>query len=134
MNPNQETPIEVISRHEPLSDRMKSYATEKASKLLRFHNRISRIQIVLDGTHDAPFLEMIVHVDSGATLVAREHQEHLKRGLDLLADKMERQLKKASGKLKHHKGEGPRQQDPGGQPGMDAEETYDDAVRKDLDS
>ena len=50
---NPEVPIEVTSRHEPVSERMKQYATEKASKLLRFHNRISRIQIVVDGVHEA---------------------------------------------------------------------------------
>ena len=69
MSPTREVPIEVTSRHEPVSDRMKEYATEKASKLLRFHKRISRIQIIADGVHEEPALEMIVHVDSGATLV-----------------------------------------------------------------
>ena len=113
---------------------MKSYATDKAAKLTRFHGRISRIQIVIDGVHESPDLEMIVHVDSGATLVARESQEHFKHAIDLLVDKMERQLKKNNRKRKHHKGEGPPPPDSGDAPGAEGEETYDDVVRRKLSS
>jgi len=129
MNPQ----IEVTSRHEPVSERMKSYATEKVSKLLRFHNRISRMQIVIDGVHEEPVVELIVHVDSGATLVAKEHHEHFKGAVDLIVDKMERQLKKNNSKRKHHKGNGgSKSVSPGEAERSDTEETYDDAVRKDL--
>ena len=136
MNPNNDITIEVTSRHEPVSDRMRNYAMEKAQRLLRFHSRISRIQIVVDDAHNTPDVEMIVHVDSGATLVARERQEHLKSAIDLLCDKMERQLVKNNRKRKHHKGiEGAKGSD--GEPDQPAddtpgEETYDDAVRRDL--
>lgn len=130
---NRDIPIEVTSRHEPVSDRMKTYATEKAAKLLRFHNRISRIQIVIDGAHEEPDVEVIVHVDSGATLVAKEHKEHFKAAIDLIVDKMERQLKKNNQKRKHHKGHGEAKGEiPGPDDGPGSEETYDDAVRKDL--
>lgn len=129
MNPQ----IEVTSRHEPVSERMKSYATEKVSKLVRFHNRISRMQIVIDGVHEEPVVELIVHVDSGATLVAKEHHEHFKGAVDLIVDKMERQLKKNNSKRKHHKGNGGSKAGPPGEgDGPDGEETYDDAVRRDL--
>lgn len=129
MNPQ----IEVTSRHEPVSERMKSYATEKVGRLIRFHNRISRMQIVVDGVHEEPTVELIVHVDSGATLVAKEQHEHFKGAVDLIVDKMERQLKKNNRKRKHHKGNGGSKSPPeGGADGPDGEETYDDAVRRDL--
>jgi putative sigma-54 modulation protein len=101
---NHEVPIDLTSRHEHVSERMKDYALEKATKLLRFHNRISRIQVIVDGVHEDPDVEMIVHVDSGATLVAKEHRSHFKSAIDLIVDKMERQLKKNKEKRKHHKG------------------------------
>ena len=132
MNANNDTPIDITSRHEPVTERQRSYASEKAAKLLRFHKRISRIQIVIDDAHEEPSVEMVVHVDSGATLVAREHQEHFKGAIDHLVDKMERQLKKNNEKRKHHKGTAgaPLADEGGGGPG--GEETYDDVVRRDL--
>lgn len=128
----KDTPIEVTSRHEQISDRMKTYVTEKASKLLRFHNRISRIQVVIDGAHEAPEIEILVHVDSGATFVAKEHREHFKSAVDFIVEKMERQLKKDNEKRKHHKGvEGVRTQRDEGDDSR-PEEDFDDAVRRDL--
>ena len=128
----KEPPIEVTSRHEQISDRMKSYAIEKAGKLLKYHNRISRIQVVVDGAHEAPEVEIIVHVDSGATFVAKEHREHFKSAIDFIVEKMERQLKKDNEKRKHHKGvEGAKGPDPNLEP-PGPEETFDDAVRRDL--
>lgn len=131
---NREVPIELTSRHEHVSDRMKAYAEEKAAKLLRFHKRISRIQIVVDGIHEEPDVEIIVHVDSGATLVAKEHREHFKSAIDLIVDKMERQLKKNNEKRKHHKGlETPRGLHPQDEP-VETPESFDDVVRRDLNT
>lgn len=130
---NPQPAIEVTSRHEPVSERMRTYAAEKVGRLVRFHNRISRMQVVVDGAHDDPRVELIVHVDSGATLVAKEHHEHFKGAVDLIVNKMERQLKKNNGKRKHHKGHAAAV-DSGGVEGavVDGEETYDDAVQDDL--
>lgn len=130
---NSQPAIEVTSRHAPVSERMRTYAAEKVGRLVRFHNRISRMQVVVDGAHDDPTVELIVHVDSGATLVAKEHHEHFKGAVDLIVNKMERQLKKNNGKRKHHKGH-VAAVDSDGVEGVvvDGEETYDDAVQNDL--
>ncbi|MHC4515000.1 MAG: ribosome hibernation-promoting factor, HPF/YfiA family [Planctomycetota bacterium] len=127
--------IEVTSRHHQVSDRTRAHATDKASKLLRFHKRISRIQIVMDRNKDDREIEMIVHVDSGRTFVARETGAGFKAALDQLINKMERQLKKDNQRRKHHKGgHGHKGQPDAGQPpGADRdEESYDDVVRKNL--
>lgn len=115
MSNHRDIPIEVVSRHEPVSETMKAYAIERASRLQRYHDRIARIQVVVDGVHGQPSMEMIVHVDSGATLVAREHHEHFRGGIDALTDKMERQLKKENEKRKSHKSESGKANLPGTQ-------------------
>ena len=132
MNHNQDVKIEIVSRHEVVSERMKDYALEKAAKLQRFHGRISRMQIVMDGANGAAqTVEMIIHVDSGATLVAKETHDHWTAAVDLLVDKMERQLKKDKEKRRDHKKEGVKGQEPPLAP-SETEETYDDIVRRDL--
>ncbi len=133
MHENRDVPIEITSRHEPLSDRMRAYATDKVGRLTRFHNRISRIHLVIDGAHEEPSVELLIHVDSGATLVAREHREHFKSAVDLLVDKMERQLKKNNERRKdHHRGHGASDIDEPVPADEASEETYDDVVRRDL--
>jgi putative sigma-54 modulation protein len=126
MNQNREVPIEVTSRHDSVSERMRSYVTEKVAKLIRFHPRISRIQVVVDEAHASPEVE--------STFVGKERNEHFRGAVDLLVDKMERQLKKDKERLVNHKGEAPLKEafTPPPAPPAAPAETYDDVVRRDL--
>ena len=137
--PNPDVLIEVTSRHQQVSEGTREHANSKASKLLRFHNRISRIQIVIDRRKDDWEIESIVHVDSGHTFVAKEDGSSFKAVLDTLVEKMGRQLKKDNERRKHHKGaQGHKEQLSEELPeetltgGDRDEESYDDVVRKDL--
>ena len=136
-NRNPDVLIEVTSRHHHVSDRTRDYATDKAAKLLRFHNRISRIQIVMDSHKDEREVEIIVHVDNGHIFVAREKANGFEAALDPLVSKMERQLKKDNQRRKHHKGgDGQKGQAPveerNGNRGD--EESYDEVVRRNLEA
>ena len=132
---NEEVPIEITSRHEQVSERMREHAMRKVVKLVRFHTRISRIQIVVSNPHESPEVELIVHVDSGATMVARERSDHFNNAIDSLVVKMERQLKKDQEKRKSHKLDG-NKGDVGLEPSNpdDDDESYEDVVRNDLKS
>ncbi len=133
--PNPDVVIEVTSRHHQVSDGTREYATDKASKLPRFHNRISRIQIVMDRHKTDCEVEIIVHVDSGHTFVARETASGFKSALDPLVDKMERQLKKDNERRKRHKGgHGHKDQALEDSPTVNRgdEQNYDDVARKNL--
>lgn len=129
---DHEVNIEVRGRHGGIDDSFKSLAVEKARKLLRFHGRISSIQIVVDQEHDEYLLEIIVHVDSGTILVAKEAHATDRVALDSLLDKIQKQLKRDNEKLKSHKGDRVKQADLLPEETEETEETYDEAVRKDL--
>jgi ribosomal subunit interface protein len=130
---NEEVPIEITSRHDQVSERMREHAMRKVVKLVRFHNRVSRIQIVVSDPHNSPEVELIVHVDSGTTLVAKERGDHFNNAIDSLVVKMERRLKKDQEKRKSHKID-VNKADPGPGPSNtdDDEDSYEDVVRKDL--
>src|SRR5688572_22270435 len=119
--------IDVTARHGNVSDGMRDYAVKKADKLTRFHDRIHRIQILLDDPRGEREVEMIVHVDAGGTMVAKERAGAFNEAVDLLVEKLERQLKKDKERLKDHKIEGgkaaPPRQPPA--PASGSEETYD---------
>jgi putative sigma-54 modulation protein len=108
MNHNGEVSIRVTSKRGHVSQRMEEYATQKASKLPRFNDQISRIEIVVDGPHEAPEVEMLVHVDNRPPIVASVRSEHFNGAIDALIGKLERQLVKAKEKLKKHKGDARR--------------------------
>jgi ribosomal subunit interface protein len=133
-NPNPDVSIDVTSRHQHVSEKTRAYAADKASKLLRFHNRISRIEIVMDRHKDDREVEIIVHVDSGHTFVARETANGFRAAFDPLISKMERQLKKDNQRRKNHKGApGHKDQVLPDQPtGGGDDESYDDVVRRNL--
>lgn len=105
MNHNGEVAIDVTCRHGNVSERMQQYAVEKAGKLPRFNDQISRIEIVVEGPHEAPEVEMVIHIDNHEHLVARERSDHFNSAIDGLVAKMERQLVKAKERLKNHKGD-----------------------------
>ncbi len=131
MSANREVPIEITSRHGHVSGRMEEYATKKAVRLLKFHDRISRIEIVVDGPHEAPEVEMIVHVEHSGTFVSKQQEEHFSNAVDSLVAKLERQLVKAKEKQRDHGKGSIRNMDVDEQP-PEPEETYDDVVRRDL--
>lgn len=123
--------IDVTARHGNVSEGMRTYAVQKVSKLNRFHPRISRIQLLLDDPQGEREVELIVHVDNGPLFVAKERAGAFHAAVDVLVDKMERQLKKDKEKHKDHKAESPKGEQPP-ESGGDSEESYEDIVRRDL--
>lgn len=105
MSHHEDVKIEVVSRHGHVSGRMQEYASTKLAKLLRKNDQISRIEVVVDGPHENPEVEVLVHVDNRDVVVGRERSEHFNAAIDLLVEKLEKQLVKAKEKLKNHKGE-----------------------------
>ena len=130
----REVHIDVTARHGAVSDGMRDYAIKKADKLTRFHDRINRIQILLDDPKGECEIEMIVHLEAGGPMVAKERAGAFHEAVDLLVEKLEKQLKKDKERLKDHKIEGGKgaAPPPAAKPKKKGEETYDDVVRKNL--
>ena len=133
---NRDAPIDITSRHGHVSARMEEYATKKCERLLRFFDRITRIEVIADGPHEAPEVEIIVHAEHAGPFVAREKHDHFSQAIDSLTNKLERQLVKAKEKLvqKHHKHESIRDIPDPNAVDQDVEDSFEDAIRKKLDS
>ena len=84
--------ISLTGRHVSVTDSIKNYAKEKASKLLKFYDRIQSIEVILD--HDAGLnkVEIIVEAEHRNTFVAQESHEDMYAAVDLVVGKLERQL------------------------------------------
>jgi len=86
--------VTVTGRHMGVSDALKQYCIEKAERLPRFLDRISAVEVILDGKDGVHTAEMIVHSDGAAPFVAHEQNSDAYAAVDLLLDKIEEQLRR----------------------------------------
>jgi ribosome hibernation promoting factor len=97
--------VKVTGRHMSVTDAMKSYADEKARKLVKFFDRIQEIRVILDFEGSRPTVECIVDVEHADDFVAHETHDDVYAAIDAVSDKLERQLRRHKEMIKeHHKG------------------------------
>ena len=122
--------INVTGRHFDLTPGMRDHIVEKVEKLGRFFDRITLADVVAWEEGERHTVEVKVHVGKGTTLVGKVEEQDLYTALDLVLDKLERQLRKYKEKLIQRKvrGTGPEVAVPV-EPGDEDEETYEDVVR-----
>jgi len=95
--------VNVSGRHMGIGEALKEYCVEKAGKLTRYYDRIQSIDVVLDGKNGVHTAEIIVHIDSTDPFVASETHEDVYAALDLLLDKIERQLTRHKERVRNRK-------------------------------
>lgn len=99
--------ILVTGRHVDLTDDLRSYIDEKAGRLLRFYDRIHEIEVILDHESEQFKAEIIVRADRKHTFVASLTGPDTFALIDVITDKLERQLRTFKEKNKSHKGGSP---------------------------
>lgn len=96
--------IKVTCRHDYKTDEVKNYALDKVKKLGRFFNNITRIEITMDSEKDQHSADALISVSRGTRLVGRGVHEDAHAAIDLVIDKMERQLVRFKEKVKDRRG------------------------------
>src|SRR5262245_37354422 len=98
--------IVISGRHLGVTDAMKDYAREKAGKLGKIHDRLTKIEVVMDvAPHGAHTAEMVADYHR-ARLVGKAEHPDMYAAIDLAEDKVVRQLVKQRQRLTdHHRGE-----------------------------
>jgi putative sigma-54 modulation protein len=105
--------ISITGRHVDVTPSMKAYAEEKAGKLAKIHERLTKIDVTLDVEHHQAHLSYVVEIvafaERGARLVGKVESPDLYAGVDLAEDKVVRQLIRHKDRLTdHHRGESRR--------------------------
>lgn len=70
---------------------MRDYVTEKMGRLERHFDKITNVQVILEVEKLRQKAEAILHV-SGGEVVANAEHEDMYAAIDLLTDKLDRQL------------------------------------------
>lgn len=91
--------IIIHGRHINATDAIKNYINKKASKLTKYSSKISKIQFTLKIEGQNNIVEAICSA-ARATLVAEVINSDMYAAIDLVIDKLEKQIIKQKEKLK----------------------------------
>lgn len=95
--------VTVSSRHMDVTQPLKTYAEEKASKLNKYYDRIQEIEVVLEAGKDSARVEMIVNAEHKNTFVAQHDQGDAYACIDGCVHKLERQLTDHKERIRNRK-------------------------------
>jgi len=85
--------IRVTSRHTEISDDIRKYLENKIKKLERYFGRIVEIHAILDKEKYRCSVEVAIQTNTGKIVAQHENQDMF-ASIDLVIDKLERQLKR----------------------------------------
>lgn len=95
--------ITITARHLRVTEDMKDYAEDRARKMWKYFDRISKIEVILDVDGEKYTAEMIVTATRHTQVVAHAKDADIHAALDKVTEKAERQLTKFKEKLKDHR-------------------------------
>ncbi|ADZ43962.1 TPA: ribosome hibernation promoting factor [Yersinia enterocolitica] len=93
--------LNITGHHVEITDALREFVTTKFAKLEQYFDRINQVYVVLSVEKVKQIAEATVHVNGGE-LHASSEQEDMYAAIDILVDKLARQLNKHKDKLKQH--------------------------------
>lgn len=98
--------IQVTGLHVEVTNDVREYLEEKTARLPRFYDRIREIEVVLGHESEQFFVEIIVRAGRKHTFVARETGPDTFVLIDVVVERLERQLIKHKEKTRDRKHDG----------------------------
>jgi len=95
----------ISGKHVTITDSIRDYAQEKTSKLPRYYDGISQVEVVVDSTHGTNKIsvEIIARGEHGNVFVATEAGSDAYPCIDGAMHKLEQQLRKKKAKERDDK-------------------------------
>ncbi|CNC56812.1 ribosomal subunit interface protein [Yersinia pseudotuberculosis] len=93
--------LNITGHHVEITEALREFVTTKFAKLEQYFDRINQVYVVLTVEKVKQIAEATVHVNGGE-LHASSEQEDMYAAIDILVDKLARQLNKHKDKLKQH--------------------------------
>ncbi len=95
--------IRFSGKHMEVTPALREYATTKLQKLERFFTHVQDVHVVESITRNQHIVEVTLNAD-GTVIRAEERSDDMYASIDLVADKLERQLKKFKERHEHKRG------------------------------
>ncbi|WP_145555191.1 ribosome hibernation promoting factor [Yersinia canariae] len=93
--------LNITGHHVEITEALREFVTTKFAKLEQYFDRINQVYVVLSVEKVKQIAEATVHVNGGE-LHASSEQEDMYAAIDILVDKLARQLNKHKDKLKQY--------------------------------
>ncbi len=100
--------ISVIGRHIEISPELRGYVENKASKVMKFYDRIRTVEVILDGEGVGFGAEIVAKAEHRHVFVAKERGDDAYSAVDLVMDKIERQVTRHKERVRNRKHKGSR--------------------------
>ncbi len=94
--------LNVSGHHVEVTDSLRNYVAAKLERLERHFDRITNMNVILSVEKQRQKAESTIHVSGGEIYAEAEHDD-LYAAIDMLADKLDRQLIKKKEKITDHK-------------------------------
>ena len=114
--------IKISAKHGHLSNGTQQFIQEKAEKLLHYFQRLMMIEVLVDQKEEEYVVELLVSAEHKHDFVASERNKDLLVAVDLVLDKLERQVRRYKEKIQDHR----RTPSTGKGPGAPAQEEPED--------
>lgn len=96
--------IKITGRHVEVTDSIKNYVNEKIGKVEQYFDNITSTKVILSIEKDNQVAEAIITVP-GSEFVAKADDKDLYAAIDMLEDKLARQLRKHKDKMRNNHGQ-----------------------------
>ena len=120
--------IKITARHTKISEEVKEYILSKFDPMDRYFDRIKHIEVILDFNKNMFEVEIIISVIQGKKIVSKVADYNYAAAIDIIIDKIERQLTKfkeiKKGRKKHMSGRAGELLLEGKQGGLEQEDWY----------
>ncbi|MEY4474809.1 MAG: ribosome-associated inhibitor [Pseudomonadota bacterium] len=93
--------LNITGHHVEITEALREFVTTKFAKLEQYFDHINQVYVVLSVEKIKQIAEATVHVNGGE-LHASSDQEDMYAAIDILVDKLTRQLNKHKDKLKQY--------------------------------
>ena len=95
--------IKITGKHGHVSDATQEFIKEKAQKLLHYFQRLMMIEVLVDQREEEFVVEFRVSAEHKHDFVASERNKDLLAAVDLVLDKLERQVRRYKEKIQDHR-------------------------------
>jgi len=86
-----------------VTEALKTFAEQKANKLIKYYDRIQEIEVIFDAGKDQTSVEMIVNAEHRNMFLAHHNEGDAYACIDACIDKLERQLSDHKKKVRNRK-------------------------------
>ena len=93
----------ISVRHGHMAEDQKEFIREKAEKLLHFFERLTSIEVTVDLKGDLKTVEFVVSAEHKHDFVASESHSDVRAAVDLVLEKVEKQLRKYKERVQDHR-------------------------------